>query len=331
MRKFFLLALISMALACAKENSNEFVPYPNHELNDTNWHNPVPQAARVRQLDSIFALPVLKDSVDVTAGGSIKFNDSLIITFPPSFCNGSGGATLPSHAKVQVEVITLKTKGDIVRADKPTMSYDQLLVTGGAVNIRVTYNGQPVGMAPNAKIAVKMSTRMSNTNPSNDMRIFYGKEDAFPATSVQPFTWIPAQDTTANSVTVYQDTMGLKGYSFFASRFGWVNCDYFSDTSQPRTKAIVTLPPNYTNVNTNVYAVFNSPDIVAQLYPEPSTKTFVIPNIYVGKVVTFVTLTYLDDKLYLGTKQVTITPNMTIPMVPEQKTKQQITAFLETL
>jgi hypothetical protein len=314
-----------LAVSCSKENSNQFIPYPDKEINDTNWYSVVPQAARVRQLDSIFALRVESDSIDANNGGTLQF-DSINIFFPPGFCSTTSGTS----GKVRIEVTPMRTKGDMVRADRPTMSYEQLLVTGGAVNIKATYNGQPVSMAQGQMIRIKMVTKMSNTTPSQNMKVFYGKEDAYPVTAVQTFTWVPSLDSFFNFVGSFQGPNG-SGYEFFSNQFGWVNCDYFSDTTQQRTKVSVALPANFTNANTNVYAVLHSPDIVAQLKPNPVTKTFNINNIYVGKVATFVTMSYIDGKLYLGSKLVTIAPNMNLDITPEIKTKQQIETFLQSL
>lgn len=314
-----------MAASCSRENSNEFVPYPGHEQNDTNWYTTVPQAARVRALDSIFAVKEIEDSIDVTSGGTLQLGDSIRITFPSGFC-------VTTAAKVLVSVKLLDSKGDMIREDRPTMSYDRLLVTGGAMHISVTFNSQQLQLAPGKKIKLFIVSRMSQNSPSPDMKVFYGKEDAYPVTATQQFTWVPSQDSMINSVAIRQDTVtSLRGYEFFSTRFGWVNCDYFADTSLPRTRASVVLPPNFTNANTNVYAVVKSPDIVAQLLPHAATKTFVIPNIYVGKTVTFVSLSFIDGKLLLAYREVIITSNMIINLHPEQKTKTEIQVFLNNL
>jgi hypothetical protein len=319
-----------VAASCRKENSNEFIPYPNHELNDTNWYNIVSPSARVRKLDSAFAMVPRYDSVDITTGGTINLSDSVQVSLPPNFC--SIAAVPPTSTKVRIEMIHLKQKGDMVKMNRPTMSFQQLLITGGAVRIIATYNGQEVPLAPGKMFYVKIFNKLSNTNPTNDMRVFFGKEDAFPDTFAQRFTWLPWQDTAYNRATVIQSSgTSLRGYQFFSNRFGWINCDYFSDTSQPRTKVRVNLPLNFTNANTNVYAVIKTPDIVAQLMPDAHSKSFNINNIYLGKVVTFISLSHLDGKLYMGVKDVVITANMNIMLNPEEKTKPQIESFLNGL
>jgi hypothetical protein len=331
MKRLFIIGCVALvAISCRKENSNEFFPYANNELNDTNWYSIVSPSARVRKLDSAFALASRQDSVDITTGGTITLSDSVQISFPPNFC--SIPAVPPTSSKVNIEMIHLKQKGDMVRMNRPTMSYHQLLITGGAVRIRATYNGQELQLSPGKLISVKIFNKMSNTNPVNDMRVFYGKDDAYPATTAQSFTWVPWLDSPYNRVSIVQATGGstLRGYQFFSNRFGWINCDYFSDTTQPRTKARVFLPRNFTNANTNVYAVFKTPDIVAQLTPDPGSKTFNINNAYIGRVVTFISLSHLDGKLYMAAREVTITANMNISMVPEPKTQQQIESFLNS-
>jgi hypothetical protein len=325
-----ILFLVLVFTSCRKENSNEFIPYPNNELNDTNWYNIISPSARVRKLDSALAIAPRSDSVDISTGGTINLSDSVQVSLPPNFC--SVASVPPTSTKVRIEVIHLKQKGDMVKMNRPTMSYQQLLITGGAIRIIATFNGQEVPLAPGKLFYVKIFNKMSNTTPVNDMRVFFGKEDAFPPTTVQPFTWVPWVDTAYNRVTVIQSTgTSLRGYQFFSNRFGWINCDYFSDTTQPRTKARVYLPLNFTNANTNVYAVIKTPDIVAQLMPDPGSKTFNINNIYIGKVVTFISLSHFDGKLYMAAKEVVITPNMNINLNPEEKTKSQIESFLNGL
>jgi hypothetical protein len=329
-RIFLIFSLALFAASCTKENSNEFIPYPLHELNDTSWYSTVPMAARVRQLDSVFALMPLSDSVNCATGGTLNFSDSIYINFPPSFC--VGGGSVPITGKVKVEVIHLNTKGDMVRTDRPTMSYQNLLVTGGAIKMRVTFNGQEVQMAPGKTITVKIFNKMSHTTPSTNMHVFYGKEDAYPVTAVQQFTWVPWADSSMSRALIVQNpTTSLLGYQFSSNRFGWVNCDYFSDTTQLRTKATVVLPPNFTNANTNVYAVFKSPDIVAQMMADPVNKVFYLPNAYQGKIVTFVTLSYIAGNIYMGTHEQIISPNITVNISPTQKTKSQIESFLDIL
>jgi hypothetical protein len=334
MKKIILiLSVIVVVVSCKKENSNEFFPYPGNDLNDTNWYSIVPSSAKVRQLDSIFNEVAFSDSMHIMQGGTLIFNDSpglIRIFFPPYFCMIPGTII---QGKVKIEVKLLKTKGDMVKTDRPTMSYGSLLVTGGALHIRATYNGQELPMTQGASLDIEMISKMSNNNaPSQNMKIFYGKENAYPSTAVQTFTWLPSTDS-ANRAWAFTDSSTQRnGYYFQTTRFGWVNCDYFSDSSQPRTKAVVTLPPNFTNANTNVYAVLHSPDdIVAQLMGDAVAKNFSISNIYTGKLCTFVTLSYINGNLYLGSTQTTITQNMNVNIAPQQKTKQQIESFLDNL
>ncbi len=327
-----ILSVIVVMVSCKKENSNEFFPYPGNELNDTSWHSIVPSNAKVRQLDSIFNEAPFSDSIHIMQGGTLVFNDSpglIRIYFPPYFCMIPGTLI---QGKVKVEVKLLKTKGDMVKADRPTMSYGSLLITGGALHVRATYNGQELPMTQGASLDIEMITKMSNAAPSQHMKIFYGKENAYPSTAVQQFTWLPSTDSL-NIAWSFTDTLTQRnGYLFQSTRFGWVNCDYFSDSSQPRTKAVVTLPPNFTNANTNVYAILHSPDdIVAQLMGDAVAKNFSINNIYTGKLTTLVSISYIDGNLYLGSAQTTITPNMNVNIAPQQKTKQQIESFLDNL
>ncbi len=325
-----------MMTGCSKENSDQFYPYPTTQIKDTIWYNVIPPNAAVLQLDTLFDKDPLVDSIDITMGGTLFFTDSFKIQVPPHFCQGPGGATLPSNAKIKIEVNHLAKKGDFIRFARPTSSHDRALITGGSAFIKATYNGSEVSITPGASYNIRMRNKFSMTSPSNDMKVFYGNENANVPGGQNSFTWEPAptpsQNGAANSLNIFVDSLGQSGYTLFPTRLRWVNCDYFSDTTQTRTRLAAHASSQYTNTNTAVYVVFKTMDIVLRMNADAANRIFTTPNsVYVGKEVTIVALSKLDNKLYLSTETVTVTPNMAIRLSPVEKTKAQIEAYLETL
>lgn len=319
-----------LVVSCSKENSNEFVPYANNELNDTTWNAMPASTAPVRKIHQQFQLPFSSDSISAAMGGTLMFNDNVMLYFPPDFCTTNNGATV--NEKVKIEIIQLASKGDMIRQHKPTMSYEDLLVTGGSMFINATRNNENLKLAPGKKVQVTMRNDFTANNTSSNMRLFVGKENAN-VTSTQNFTWVPA-DTFSSAVnsTILQTATGSSpAYSFFIDSFQWVNCDYFYNLSVPKTKITVSVPPNFTNTNTVVYAVFTNENIVAYLYDDASKKHFYMTNAIIGGPVMLVSLSMINNQYYLGTKLITIAPNMNIDITPEIKTKQQIDSFLESL
>lgn len=329
-----ILAIITcvgvLALGCSKESSNEFVPYPNNELNDTAWNAIPASTAPVRKIHQQFQLPLSSDSISGSAGGVLIFNDKLMLYFPPNFCTTNNGTTV--NDKVKIEIVQLESKGDMIRQNKPTMSYEELLITGGSMYIKASRNNESLKLAPGTKIQVIMRNDFTASNTSSNMSLFVGQENAN-VTSTQNFTWVPA-DTAVSAVnsTMFQSATGSSpAYSFFIDNFQWVNCDYFYSSTQPKTKITVSTPPNFTNTNTVVYAVFTNENIVAYLYDDAAKRHFYMTNAVIGKPVMLVSLSMINNQYYLGTKLVTIGPNMNVDITPELKTKQQIDSFLESL
>src|SRR5438045_2527866 len=124
----FLIVAFSF-FSCTKENSGEFIPDVNNPYNDTAWVKSVSAVAPVNQIFPLLTTPQQTNSFDANAGGTTTFDGELKINFPSNACSvGVAG-------NVQVEITQLKTKGDMIRFAKPTMSDDQLLISGGAFYI----------------------------------------------------------------------------------------------------------------------------------------------------------------------------------------------------
>ena len=70
----------------------------------------------------------------------VNFNDYLQIKFPGNSCKGEAGENISGAIKIEVDY--LKTRGDMIRFKKSTTSYDRILESGGAFNIKVTQNGR---------------------------------------------------------------------------------------------------------------------------------------------------------------------------------------------
>jgi hypothetical protein len=147
------------------------------------------------------------------------------------------------------------------------------------------------------------------------------------------FTWLPALDSS--KVTPFQrmdSNVLVKGYQFTTSKLQWISCQSFADTSiGQQSRMDVVLPPNFTNNNTSVYAVFKNDKTVVQLNGDRFSKAFFATNLPASKVVQLVSLTKIGEELYLASKEVTVTPNSIQQLKPEKRTKGQVIQFLEQL
>ncbi|TDH28067.1 hypothetical protein EXU57_06280 [Segetibacter sp. 3557_3] len=329
MNRLLCLVLITMAYSCAKETSDSFYPYGSNPLNDTVWVAEPGAAAAVHKLEKSLDQAANNGSVNAVAGGMISFPRDLEMIFPPSAFAYPNG-TLATGA-VNLEVIYLKTKGDMVRFARPTTSFHRLLESGGAVHIKASKEGQELGLAAGKSIMIRF--REPNTNPL--MRVFYGEQNAgsTPPGTNSGFTWVPAADSSRVATFQRQDSMGgvFRGYEMISARFAWVNCDYFVDTSKPRTRVNAILPPNFTNTNTSVYAILRDQRIVVRLDADYLSRTFFAPALPIGSNVSLVALGIIGDQLYYGAKQLNVSADALLRLEPEKKTKSEINTFLDQL
>jgi hypothetical protein len=332
-RNYILIILGWLWLSsCTKEYSEEFVPYSNNPLNtDTVWRQPPSTglASNTIIAQELLLTPMV-DSFDVNTGAIINFPDNLTISFPPNCCVGNYAS---SPGKIKVEVIWLKKKGDFIRHAKPTTSYNYLLQTGGSFNVLLSKNNIPLQLAP----GVSYKLKYRNFSPSADMRFFY--EESWTVGNDSAATWVPGYlppNANVGTVNIWQQYDSstqtiIKGYEMTSSRLRWVNCDFFNDTTQPFTRLNVSLPVNYTNVNTSVYVVFKSKNIVATLKSDLATKTFFLPRIPIGSDVTLVSISKIGNDYYLGKKDLTVLNANLNNISPELKSLTEISNYLNSL
>jgi hypothetical protein len=295
------------------------------------WNTAPINAAKVVNIplpELITAAPMV-DSFNLVTGDTLFFAEGLNMYFPPNCCV-TGTGSVPLTSMIRVEVTHLKKKGDFIRYGKPTMSYDYLLQTGGSFNVVLTtQNGIPVNLAP----GVMFKIRYLNPAPTNDMKFFY--ETMWVAGTDSTATWKQG-NSQQGSVSTWQkfDTATqtlFKGYEMFSTKLRWINCDFFNDTIQPSTRMNVTLPLNFTNVNTNVYAVFKNKNIVAGLNSETVSKTFFLRKIPIGSEVILVTISKIGSNYYLGKKEDTVTSSNLVTVNPEPKSLPDIINYLNSL
>ncbi len=116
-----------------------------------------------------------------------------------------------------------------------------------------------------------------------------------------------------------------------SSKLHWVNCDYFNDTTLPSTRLNISMPLNYTNTNTSVFAVFKSKDIVANLNSDAATKTFYLNRTPINSSIILVSISKIGNDYYIGKSDVTVTGSNLVTINPIITTLADISAYLNSL
>lgn len=261
----------------------------------------------IEKLNDLLEKPVYKDSITAENGGKIVTPDDVTVEFPANCCKGSGGVC---KGKLDIEILILKTKGELVSNDKPTFSKGELLTSGGVVFINAKQNGVSVSVVSNKTISIKYKMRPVESG----MKFFDGgRPDRF------KFDWALINN---REIGTWRDSSSqdVSGYQIFTDRFGWINCDKFNAETNLTDKITVALPDSFSNRNTGVFIVFKDILSVVKLAGDPQTRKFTIPKNYkglpIGRQVTVVVYGIVKDKTYFATQDLTIAATNALTMTP---------------
>jgi hypothetical protein len=312
---FFFLLLLVTFFSCTKEASDEFITDPGNPYNDTAWVQTIPAVAPVNEVFQIFSKPSETNSFEAAIGDTLNLSNGLEVIFPPNACGPAVTGTL------QLSVDQLRTKGDLVRFGRSTLSNDELLVSGGAFNIHVSQRASHPVLADDKYISIKYPA----ANPASSMNIFYGDTNI---NSREDFNWVKANDNSYAS-------WGVSGtdsfYKLTCRKFDWINCDKFLNSGSDLTKVSVILPANFTNKNTAVFLISTDELLVARCKADPANRLFYLSNIPVGKQFEILTLSKIGYDLFLGTENINITTNIVVHVSPEKKSQEDISTYLDSL
>lgn len=326
--KAFILILFAGGLllnACQKD-VDIFVPDPG-QLNgpDTSWQNTVTASMPVSILkNNLSQEPVYLDSINVNASiASVTTPFGIQVNFPPNCCATSAGQ--PVTGKVQVEIMVIKKKGDMIRLNKPSTWNDDMLVTAGQIFIQLKKEGQILQLAPGVRINIRYLDLPINTQ----MKFFIGDE-----TNAQHFNWLPTQTPSLDTII-----MGSQNYEIYTKQQRWISLATLFDANitSPKVKLSAVIAPYFTNVNTVAFTVFKDVRSVVGMQPDLTTRKFITGKLPVGKQVTVVVISKQAGDYYLGYESaVTQIPAANVliqhvPVVPIKKSLPEILAYLSTL
>lgn len=327
----FIILLAGAAMfglgSCTKEISDNFTTYPNSPLNDTVWVRGFSSTMAINDLfDLLVPGGVQVDSFPVTAGGTVRFGDSIEATFPAASCLTPTGA--PPTGNAVVQLLQLRTKGDYIKFFKPTgAANDYMLETGGAVYMRVVKDGKELILAPNATVKVRFAT----DTVRQDMQAFYGREsNPLPGRWIDTaFLWQRDSDTTHLATWTKSN---YKGYEINAKNLRWIAAEKYSDSTLAKIKVTAILSPNFTNKNTAVFAVLANQRTVINLHGDYPSRSFFANNIPLKSAVTLVSLSKIGDDLYLGVENIASLAAATSHTIkPQRKSLAEILTYLNGL
>jgi hypothetical protein len=322
--KLFTTFLISMALffSACKKDSNEFIPDPGQQL-DSAWVGSITPLLQVSLLSEKLRGAFNTATVDAVAPAAVILNNSLQISMPPSGFSFSGSVITGA---LKIDYTLVQRKGDFIRYSIPTVSNRFPIESGGALNVKVSLNNQPVDLIANKKIKIQYV----DAAPKQGMKLYYG--DLSFTGNLGFMNWLISPDSL--NVPIW-DTLNIfpqmKGYTVETPKTGWLHTGKLLDLAQPRTEVSVVLPDLFSNANTAVYMVFKNVRCVVQLTGNQAQRRFSFPNIPINQDVVFVAISKVGDTYYLGLKEDKTVQSMVSLVKPERSSLSSILTFLNNL
>ena len=326
-RKIIIVILLAAGFllnACQK-NIDVFVPDAG-QLNgpDTSWYSSITSTMPVAELKNNLTTVSYTDSFQVNNNTAyINTPFGLQCGFPPNCCVGNTGQAITGT--VQVELMLVKKKGDMIKLNKPTTSNDRLLVSGGEIFIRLKKDNQELQLASNVKIQLRYPVDLPI---STQMKLFMGVES-----NPERFNWLPNTDLVNNTLTITP-----QNYEIQTNHLRWINADYFYDTTGiSRVSVTAELASYFTNANTIAYTVFKDFRSVVGMYGDITTRKFSTGKLPVGKAITVVVISKQGNDYFLGSENTTTavptsgTGIQPVAIIPVKKSLSDILNFLSNL
>jgi hypothetical protein len=321
--QIFLALTIAVALlvvSCRKTND----PAPG----------PTPVGTDKSELNNLFkAFRSSPEIKCVTAGTSqtVVFSKGTKLTFYPNSFETATGATITSGT-VCLEVIEMYKPGEMI-ANRATTTYNnQLLKSGGQVHIKATQNGVEVFAN---KYGIGFRQPGATMQP---MRLFYGdtnNEDSVTTWTTDTIVFDKGSFTEMATFDTSGSAASNAWYFQFDSctDFKWINCDYFTNNTDPRTN--ITIKPSdttFNRTNTTIYMVFPVFNAVAGAYSNTDKYLFTGYNFPIGLNMKVVMLSNKNGEYYYEEQTgLTVAANMTITTTPTKQSLEYIKEKMKDL
>ena len=325
MRKIILLIFsIAFFSSCKKDIQNTFILYSNLGINDTAWTNkPMSPFVADTLSNAINNTHLFVDSFDITKGKIIKLVDNLEVSIQPYSCFDPDN-NMPLKGNVRIEVLALRKKGDYIKYLLPTTSNKRLLESEGTFYVRLSQNNHELIIKPNGYLKLKWVYESPIINMKFFELIALRSQDSL-------YTWMPGYDGNISTWDSTSFGVAKRGYEMTTGSIGWLSCGLFIDTLPQTTRLNVTLPPNYTNKNTFVFATFNNKRTIVRLNADFNSRTFYALNVPVNSSITLLSMSLIDNQYYWASNNVTVVNANRFSLSPGQTTINAIIANLDNL
>lgn len=290
-----------------------------------------PQRVSATQFYSQHGSNLQQFTGDAATGFVVAGERGTEITFPAdAFVDGDGNVV---SGEVQVGIIEILTKKDLLLSGVATESNGQLLESGGELYIEALQNGDTLHLNPandlwsTNPVQVKLP-RNTDADPNGMILFKQGPRYDGGLLDDDSFTWLVFNESPQAMVQPYS-------YDFTIPSFGWINVDKFLGYPPNQlTYVHVRLTPGSASglQDVAVMMVFEDLNAVIGLNYDPAMQWFgtesfsLTPNLPIGESISVVVIAKdAQDNLYFAKQEgMTIAANDLYTLTPQPATPQDI-------
>lgn len=193
----------------------------------------------------------------------------------------------PAEGNVDVELVEIYSKGDMILHDRPSESNGELLESGGEIYLKMKIDGEEV-YSKNSM--VKFPAPSSSNTP---MQIF-GWDDMKSTWTTNGCMAVPAISDGGNT---YYYTLPIP------ENYNWINCDYFLSNNSPKNPIYCSVKNSHEDGSQEssalVYMLLENFS-VAKLSVAPHKDRFVFENCPVGIKYRLIAVTLHNQQVQVG-------------------------------
>lgn len=291
--------LLVVFISC-KKSTDEFVPYENSDFNDIEWSNEGMSSTRFKAITTALKLTTLEQNFEAQLTTTKDLSTTTSIKIPANACLLNNSVYT---GMITAKLDEIKTKGDFIRNLLSNCNEHKIQESVAAFNLNLlSSQNQNLAINQNSKIDLSFN------------------DGSFPGVGYnyhfinQNNSWELANSSTMGIMQIANTIINgnqVLSYQINTNTTGFMNISRDLNFGGYGKNTIIT-PINFTNKNTVVFAVLKNYNTVIQLKPNVVSKTFEGNNLPLNEQVTFVALSYLDGKFYLGYKEEIVKNNIQV-------------------
>ncbi|MDW8230021.1 MAG: hypothetical protein RMJ33_09305 [Saprospiraceae bacterium] len=221
---------------------------------------------------------------------------------------------------LRLEAVFTARRGEAAARQLSQLTYPEgsVLESAGVLHVQAACAGQRLRLRAGRSLKVQIPV----ATPKNNMAIFTAHTDAQGNlmgwkggnTPALPVLWLPASG------------MLQAGYETQVAQMGWVNCARI--LPEPASPLCVTLPDQFTALNTRVFAIFQNINSAVALSGSLNQSRFCLEKAPLGYPVSIVAVARTGNQYWVAETSTEIGTDTKLALLPKPVAQEDIVALL---